>query len=141
MKKCLSINQQRGSSLVEAIVALLLLAFVSKGAIYLSSRASAAQGEIRLQEMALVQLRSELIENGRRTICATDPPTTPEIFLPGITLADEIDVRGCDQTITATILAEGEPSSSSKDITVPAPIVLSVTHPSIGGQMVVGGTW
>jgi len=128
-----SIKRQRGTSIVEAIITLVLVAILASGAIFVSSKSAAQQGELRVQEIAVSQIRSALINNGTGgvDICTTPPIVT----LPNgeVLTAPYIEVQGCNSTITATV--------NGADVTVPEPLRISINHASVGGQMVVGGTW
>lgn len=127
MKQYSSINKQKGNGLLEAIVAVILVGLLSKGTIYLTGRASAVQGDSRVQEIALSQMRSSLSNSAN--ICST----TPQVTLPNNETIN-VEVQGCNATTTATI--KGVVIND-----VPMPITLSVNSDSLGGQIVVGGTW
>ena len=133
MNQFWSIKRQTGTSIVEAIITLVLVAILASGAIFVSSKSAAQQGELRVQEIAVSQIRSALINNGTGgiNICTTPPI----VNLPnGVVLAAPfIEVQGCGSTITATV--------NGTSVTVPEPLRISIDHPSVGGQMVVGGTW
>jgi len=127
VKQYSSINKQKGNGLLEAIVAVILVGLLSKGTIYLTGRASAVQGDSRVQEIALSQMRSSLSNSAN--ICST----TPQVTLPNNETIN-VEVQGCNATTTATI--KGVVIND-----VPMPITLSVNSDSLGGQIVVGGTW
>lgn len=127
MKQYSSISRQKGSGLLEAIVVVVLIGLLSKGAIYLTGRASAVQGDSRVQEIALAQLRSIL--SNSNNICTT----TPQVTLPNNETIN-VEVQGCNATTTATI-------NGVVIADVPVPVSLSVNSDSLGGQVVVGGTW
>ena len=145
MNHSTSSKKQQGTSIIEAVIALILVAIISSGAVFLSARASDAQGSIRVQEIAITQLRSALINNGNGgvDICSV----APTIRLPNnvtLTGPDDVQVQGCGGTIIATI--EGV------SVTVPEPLRISLCPPSatpssacdgelLGGQIVVGGAW
>ena len=133
MNQSWSTKRQRGTSIVEAIITLVLVAILASGAIFVSSKSAAQQGEQRVQEIAVSQIRSALINNGTGgvNICTT----TPVIQLPNdvVLSAPHIQVQGCNSTITATV--------NGTNVTVPEPLRILINHASVGGQMVVGGTW
>lgn len=125
------IKSQKGSSIVEAVIAMILLSIIAQRAVFLSSRAAATQGEKRVQEIVVHQMRSALLQNGSlgNDICM-NPPV---IQLPNNNSVTA-QVQGCAQTTEATI--DGSIVSG-----IPQPISLSVTSDAAGGQVVVGGTW
>ena len=127
MKQYSLTDKQTGTGLIEAMIAVFLVALLSKGAVYLTARASSLQSDSRVQEIAIQQMRDSLTNNAN--VCTT----APVITLPNnetVTAA----VQGCGVMTTATI--NGEVVSQ-----VPIPISLSVDTQSLGGQVVVGGTW
>ena len=122
-----STNRQRGSGMFEAVVAMLLISMLGQGAIYLTSRVTAIQGDTRILEVAVNQMRTSLMNDN--DICSSPPV----IQLPNSETVTA-EVQGCSETITARI--------DGIDITgIPKPIALSVTSDTLGGQVVVGGTW
>lgn len=131
MKQFISIKSQRGDFLVEAVIGLILVAIVGQGMLLIASRTAATQATLRVQEMAVSQMRSALMQNrsGSIDICST----SPVIFLPN-SVSITADVQGCDTT--STVIINGASVSG-----VPKPISLSVTSDQLGGQVVVGGTW
>ena len=137
MKRCslissqVGIKRQKGVSLIEALIAVLLVGLMSQGAVYLSTRATATQTTQQMLNMAVTQLRSRLIENN--DICASAPAIADAVQLPNsVSLTAEI--QGCDSEATVSIDGINIPG-------VPRPISLSVDSPLLGGQVVVGGTW
>ena len=131
MKRYLSTDSQRGDFLVEAVIGLVLVSIVGQGMLFISSRTAASQASLRLQEIAVNQMRSALMQNrsGSIDICST----SPVIVLPN-DVSITADVQGCDTTTSVVI--NGTSVSG-----VPKPISLSVTSDALGGQVVVGGTW
>lgn len=118
-------NHDRGSTLMEALIALVLTAILLNGVGYLSTRATATHTEQQLLSIAIAQMQESLRTDD---ICTT----APTISLPdGSTLTAL--AQGCD-TIDVTI--------NGHIVTdVPTPLGLSVTADVLGGQVVVGGTW
>ena len=66
-KPLLSINHrqsvQSGSSVIEAMVSLLLASMLIVGAMYMSSKSLVTQRNMRMQEIVIDQLRSALVSN------------------------------------------------------------------------------
>ena len=127
MKQYSLTDKQTGTGLIEAMIAVFLVALLSKGAVYLTARASSLQSDSRVQEIAIQQMRDSLTNN--ENVCTT----APIITLPNNEVVTAA-VQGCGVMTTATI--NGVLISQ-----VPVPISLSVDTPSLGGQVVVGGTW
>lgn len=121
----MSIKYQRGTSLIEVLIALILVSILVNGAMHLTTRATAVHTEQQLLTMAISQMQDALT---RHDIC-TNPPT---ITLPGITPITA-DVQGCD---TTSVTIDGTTISN-----IPTPVGLSINEPLLGGQVVVGGTW
>lgn len=127
MKQYSLTDKQTGTGLIEAMIAVFLVALLSKGAVYLTARASSLQSDSRVQEIAIQQMRDSLTNNAN--VCTT----APVITLPNNEVVTAA-VQGCGVMTTATI--NGVLISQ-----VPVPITLSVDTQSLGGQVVVGGTW
>lgn len=125
--------RQRGDLLIESLIGMVLMAIIGMGVVFVTSKMSVSQKDMRLQEIVVNQLRAQLMNNGNGVInlCVTKPV----LSVPGIQLtANDIQVQGCGSTTTATI--------SGVQVThVPQPLVISVTHAQLGGQIVVGGAW
>ena len=118
-------NSQRGTSLIEALIAMLLIALVGSGAIHLTNRATASHTDQQLLTIAITQMRSAL---KTPDICTTPPV----IQLPN-NVSLTAQVQGCSTT-TATV---GGVAINN----IQTPLTLSVTSDLLGGQVVVGGTW
>lgn len=119
------VDTARGSALIEALIAMILVVILLNGSGYLSSRAIASHTEQQLLNMAIAQMRASIRSED---ICAN----APIIDLPNnITLTTT--AQGCDDT-TVTINGLVIPN-------VPTPTGLSVDSEILGGLVVVGGTW
>lgn len=115
----------RGSTLMEALIALILIAILLNGAGYLATRATSSHTDQQLLSIAITQMRASLRNDD---ICTT----APVVELPNGNTLPTL-AQGCDTT-TATI--------GGHIITdVPTPLGLSVESDLLGGQVVVGGTW
>jgi hypothetical protein len=125
-------QKQTGEALLESLIGMVMMALIGVGIVTATSKMSLSQHDMRLQEMAINQLRTLLMNNNNGTIniCVT----APTITLPGLASALTVDRQGCNTTVTATV--NGAPVTS-----VPVPLVLSVNHSELGGRVVVGGTW
>ena len=121
----MSYNSQKGTSITEALIAVVLVALLTKGAAYLTTRATASHTDQQLLSLAINQMNYALESN---SVCSA----APIIELPNnISLTSE--VQGCDTT-SATI-------NGMVIDNVATPPILSVTSDLLGGQVVVGGTW
>jgi type II secretory pathway pseudopilin PulG len=126
-------HKQRGDLLIESLIGMALMAIIGMGVAFVTSKMSVSQRDLRVQEIVVNQLRAQLMNNrtGVINLCTTKPV----ISIPGIQLAPEnITVQGCGGTTTATIGGVSIPN-------VPRPLVVSVSHPQLGGEIIVGGTW
>ncbi len=118
-------SNERGSALIEALIAISLVIILLNGSGYLSSRAIASHTQQQLLNIAIAQMRASIRSDD---ICAQ----APTIELPNnITLT--ATAQGCDAT---TVTINGLVISN-----VPTPTGLSVDSEILGGQVVVGGTW
>lgn len=126
-------SKQRGDFLIESLIGLLLMAIIGMGVVFVTSRMSVSQKDMRMQEIAVNQMRAWLLNNGTGgiNICGA----TPQVKLPGV---DDITVEviGCDGTNVGTTVA----TINGVDITVPKPLFISVTSDALGGEVIVGGS-
>lgn len=120
---------QRGDFLLESLIGMVLMAIIGMGVVFVTSRVATSQKDMRLQEIAINQLRAALIRNGTNNYNVCN--TLPVVLLPN---SEEVTVeaQGCSTSTTATI--------NGVSVNVPRPIILSATSTSLG-EIVVGGTW
>lgn len=118
-------NRQSGTSLIEVLIALVLVSILVNGALHLTTRATALHTEQQLLTMAIAQMQDALTNDD---ICTVDPVIT----LPNDVTITTTVFQGC---ATITVDIEGEP------INIPTPVGLRANHASLGGEVVVGGTW
>jgi len=128
--------KQRGDFLIESLIGMVLMAIIGMGVVLVTSKMSVAQKDMRMQEIAVNQMRALLLKNGTNgiDICAI----TPTVKLPGVPDADiETEVIGCGESTTATI--RGIPISN-----IPKPLFIAVTPKNdsdvLGGKIIVGGS-
>lgn len=123
-------SKQRGDILIESLIGMVLMAIIGMGVVFVTSKMSVSHKDMRMQEIAVNQMRALLINNGNGVInvCAT----TPKVNLPGLQPIDVV-VQGCNTVMTATV-------NGVAVANVPRPLVISVTHDALGGQIVVGGS-
>lgn len=128
----LSLQKQRGDLLIESLIGMVLMAIIGMGVVFVTSKMSVSQKDMRLQEIVVNQLRAYLINNGTGTIdlCTVKPV----INVPGIQIAqDKILVHGCGTFVTASV-------NGASVANVPSPLVISVEDAALGGKIVVGGS-
>lgn len=125
------ISLQKGEILMESLIGMVLMAIIGVGVVHVTSKMSVSQKDMRMQEIAVNQLRALLLNNksGAINICTT----APTVNLPGINPITA-QVQGCNETTTASV-------NGVNVLNVPKPLVISVTHDQLGGQVVVGGSW
>jgi len=129
----LNYQKQRGDLLIESLIGMVLMAIIGMGVVFVTSKMSVSQKDMRLQEIVVNQLRAQLMNNGNGVInlCVTEP----QINLPGIAPSDvDVEVRGCGSMTTAKIKGVDIPN-------VQRPLVISVNHSQLGGEIIVGGAW
>jgi type II secretory pathway pseudopilin PulG len=126
-----SLRTQRGDFLIESLIGMVLMAIIGMGVVFVTSQMSVAKKDMRLQEIAVNQMRALLLNNGTRgiNICTS----TPHVKLPGVPDNDiEVEVIGCSTT-TATI-------AGVTIADVPKPLFISVKSDALGGEVIVGGS-
>ena len=117
-----------GDFLIEAMIGVLLMGIVGAGITFVTSRVSASQHDMAMQDIIISKLRGMLLENGVGVdVCGQ----TPFVYLPNEEVL-RVQVSGCGANAVASI--DGVALSS-----VQAPIVLTVNSPSMG-EISVGGT-
>jgi type II secretory pathway pseudopilin PulG len=126
-----SFCKQRGDLLIESLIGMVLMAIIGMGVVFVTSKMSISQKDMRMQEIAVNQLRALLINNGNGAINLC-PPATPTVNLPGLQPINAV-VQGCGLVISATV-------NNIAVANVPRPLIISVTHDALGGEIVVGGS-
>lgn len=130
--------QQRGISLIEALISLLIVSITVAGSIYVVSRANATKAESSLQEIAIHTLRQKLMNNDGINLTAC---TATDISIPngaGGTQALAVTVEsGCDGANVATITVAGAETTIDG---MHGRIALSVNDALVGGKVQVGGS-
>lgn len=127
-------SDQRGDFLLEALIGMVLMAIVSMGVVYVTSRASVSQRDMQVQDMAINQLRSRL-QRGV-DLCAPNQV----INLPDGT-QPEVQVQGCDGAAPAMLTVKINNLDVSQ---IASPVVMSANIGAAGCtdcNIVVGGNW
>lgn len=125
--------KQRGDFLIESLIGLLLMAIIGMGVVFVTSRMSVSQKDMRMQEIAVNQMRALLLNNGTGGInlCATPP----SVKLPGVAENDIVtEVIGCDPPDMIEVTVGGVSIGQ-----MPKPLFISVTSDALGGEVIVGG--
>lgn len=132
-------SKQRGDFLLEALVGMVLMAIISMGVVFVTSKASVAQRDMQVQEIAVNQMRSRL-QSGNN-LCAANQT----LALPG-NGAVAVATRGCDGTtqkaLTATVKLNDVPKGSVGEVR--SPVIMSANVGAAGCancDVVVGGEW
>lgn len=131
-------SKQRGDFLIESLIGLLLMAIIGMGVVFVTSRMSVSQKDMRMQEIAVNQMRALLLNNGTGGInlCATPP----SVKLPGVADSDiETEVIGCHPTNMTVDMIEVTVGGVSIG-QMPKPLFISVTSDALGGEVIVGGS-
>lgn len=123
-------GRQRGDFLIESMIGLVLAAIIGLGVIQVTSRVSVSQHDMRMQEIAINQMRAALIRNGMGALDICKDDFT--IILPNDEEV-EITLHGCDEFATAQIHGKEVPG-------IRKPIFISAKAKSFD-QIMVGGTW
>lgn len=138
MESLNSVKSARGIALIEALISMLLIAITVAGSLYVVNRANTTKTEMSLQEIAVHQLRSKLMNHGSggADLCAN----AGNIIIPngtedGHTVAVTVD-SGCVDAATPVAVTVG-----GTEITgMHGRIALSINDASLGGQIIVGGS-
>ena len=119
---------QRGDMLIEAMIGLLLMSIIGLALSMAAGRASNAQKDMNVRNIAVTQMRDLLQRNGSGTLDLCSQSTA--INLPG-SLSLPVTVSGCattSVTVGGLVIAD-----------VALPLRLSITHKVLGGTLNVGG--
>lgn len=109
------------------------MAIIGMGVVMVTSKMSVSQKDMRMQEIAVNQMRAYLMNHGNGVINVCATPSL-NVNLPGVGTVPTV-VQGCGTSVAATV--NGVAITGG----VPSPLFMSVTHEQLGGQVVVGGTW
>ena len=125
-----STSKQRGDLLLESLIGMVLMAIIGMGVVFVTSKVSTSQQDMRIHEIIVNKLRADLINNGSNgfDICTANLDFT----LPTGQTVD-VSAQGCGTPTTATI-------NSVVVNDVPKPIFLMATYDT-DVEIVVGGTW
>lgn len=124
---------QRGDFLLEALIGMVLMAIISMGVVYVTSKASVSQRDMQVQEIAIKQLRTRL-QAGVNVCAANQTINLPDGTTPAVTTQG--CAAGAPAVLTATIQGVA--------VQVPSPVVMSANIGPAGCQtcnVVVGGSW
>lgn len=123
-------RKQRGDLLLESLIGMVLMAIIGMGVVFVTSKVSTSQQDMRIHEIIVNKLRADLIKNGTNgfDICSANLDFT----LPTGQSVD-VSAQGCGAPTTATI-------NTVVVNDVPKPIFLMATYDT-DVEIVVGGTW
>lgn len=125
-------RRQRGDFLLESLIGMVLMAIIGMGVVFVTSKVTTSQKDMRMQEIVVNKLRTMLIRNGTDAfdICTDALGFT----LPnGDTVA--VTTQGCNSPTSAVI-------NGFTVAGIPKPIFLKATSANKSiDEIVVGGTW
>lgn len=137
------IARQRGITLIEAMISMLIIAITTAGSLYVVSRANVAKTQMGMENIAVQQMRAILMEHksGGSDICTT----APVLNLPGVAVQPTLAVAGCAVVAGAEVKVGSEvvhiiPGTPSP---MPGRIVLTASHNDtsvLASDITVGGT-
>lgn len=93
-------HRQRGDILLESLIGIVLLSIIGLGMTYATSRAAVAQRDMKVQNIAVSQMR-DLISRYGKTLCAGDA-SLAKITVPMQTAALTLDAS-CTNTASITV--------------------------------------
>ena len=133
------LKHQRGDFLLESLIGMVLMAIIGMGVVFVTSKVSTTQRDMQIQEIAINQMRAELIKNGTGSSNICDG-AAPNILMPtGSPLSSQL--QGCDGTEAAKVNVTIEGTT----VAVPRPVFISVNletdSQKPAKEVVVGGTW
>jgi|GEM_PF-512290 len=121
-----SLRTQRGDFLIESLIGMVLMAIIGMGVVFVTSKMSIVQKDMRVQEIAVNQMRALLLNNGTGGINICN--VAPSVKIPGVADSDvKTEVIGCGETISASI---GGVTISD----VPKPLFISVSLKDADGS-------
>jgi len=121
-----SLRTQRGDFLIESLIGMVLMAIIGMGVVFVTSKMSTVQKDMRVQEIAVNQMRALLLNNGTGGINICN--VAPSVKIPGVADSDvKTEVIGCGETISASI---GGVTISD----VPKPLFISVSLKDADGS-------
>ncbi len=125
-----NLRLQKGDFLLESLIGMVLMAIIGLGVVFVTSRVTSSQKDMRLQEITVNKLREALIKNGTDSynVCTENL----DFSLPN---SEQVTVvkQGCNATTNASI-------NGVTIVGIPRPILLKASSTSLG-EIVVGGTW
>lgn len=102
---------QRGDILLESLIGIVLMAIIGLGMTYASSRAAVSQRDMKVQNIAVSQMR-DLIARYGKTLCSTNS-SLARITLPTQTTAIALDATCTDAgSVTIGGVAISTPTST-----------------------------
>lgn len=123
-RSCRNARQQRGDVLLDALVAMLLASIIGLGPAYVAARSTVVQTQGGMQNLAAVQMRNLLSQQG---VALCD--TTPNIDVGNQTLSVTVE---CESRSADAVTVEG--AAITMDGTATNRITLSVSsQPLFGG--------
>lgn len=126
-----SLRLQKGDFLLESMISLVLISIVGLGEVHVAAKALKAQKDMRMQELAINQMRAALIANsvGGYSLC----PNVPVVTLPGNPVV-QTAVSGC--AATTSVVINGVTVNN-----VPVPLSITANSDVFSGAIEVGGKW
>jgi type II secretory pathway pseudopilin PulG len=96
-------KKQKGSTLIEALVSVLLVGIMSAGTIGVSARVALVQATGAQQQIAINQM-SNLLRSGVSLCNGTNPKNVDLPIIPNITAADlKLQISGCEANTASTL--------------------------------------
>lgn len=100
-------SRQRGDILIESLIGVLLMAIIGLGISYASSRASNSQQNMRLQNIAVSQMRDLLARYGK-TLCTDSSLATITLPMQGSAVALDATCTTTPQVTIGTQTVESK---------------------------------
>lgn len=142
-------RRQRGISLIEALISLLIIAITTAGSLYIVSRANVTKTQMSMQQIAVAQMRNLLMNHGSPGVnaCALDN----KLDLPGVADGDQplISASGtcAEPAGAAAVKIQGvnvNAGTIETPATMPGRIILTAIHNDkkniLAADIVVGGS-
>lgn len=116
-------HRQRGVSLIEAMVAALLLSILFLGMAYVLSRGLVSQRYMNTQSIALLEMRNGLQQVGVTAICDGDTPPTLSNKVGGLAVTGScttvnnanVTLSGYDRTVTQRSVTLSTPANATSE--------------------------
>lgn len=147
-----SMHQQRGMSMIEAMISLALIAVTAMGVMNITTKTATAKRELAIREIVVQELQQRLRTTAIDTLCsgAALPNLALEFPVDAVNQDYDPDDEDAERIVTSTYTVNLQPEVVSGcnqvvqvngvDTVAHGRISLRVTDNLLGGEVIVGGS-